>query len=193
MIQKNTIVKKYSFREVSQDLAIILMSVGFAYLLVDSGVISEWLVGSQGLEAIGPFFAGMFFTSLLTTAPAIVVFGEMAQVFPPLTIAFFGASGAVVGDLVIFSFVKDRFSEHLAALFRTQKPSARMKRLLRFPAMRWLTFLAGGLIIASPLPDEVGIALLGFSKMKLSGFVTVSFVFNFIGILIVCVTAQAIL
>ena len=56
---------------------------------------------------------------------------------------------------------------------------------------RWLTFLVGGLIIASPLPDELGISILGFSKMKVSWFIAISLVFNFIGILLIGVVARA--
>jgi len=54
-----------------------------------------------------------------------------------------------------------------------------------------LTFLVGGLIIVSPFPDEIGVSLLGFSKMRTSWFISLSFVFNFTGILLVGWVAKA--
>ena len=56
---------------------------------------------------------------------------------------------------------------------------------------RWITFLAGGLILASPLPDELGVAVLGFSKMRLKYFALLSFVFNFLGIAVIGLVARA--
>ena len=66
-----------------------------------------------------------------------------------------------------------------------------MKALFKFKFFRWLTWLIGGLIIASPLPDELGISLLGFSKAKTSLFIVLSFVFNFLGILFIGWVARA--
>ena len=48
----------------------------------------------------------------------------------------------------------------------------------------------GGLIIASPFPDELGIGLLGFSKMRTRWFVLLSFTFNFIGIFLIGLVAK---
>jgi uncharacterized membrane protein YdjX (TVP38/TMEM64 family) len=43
----------------------------------------------------------------------------------------------------------------------------------------------GAIIIASPLPDEMGVGLMGISKLKTSQFILLSFVLNAIGIFIV--------
>ena len=68
----------------------------------------------------------------------------------------------------------------------------RLRALFKMKFFRWFTFFLGGIIIASPLPDELGIGLLGFSKMKVSWFVPVSFVFNFIGICLIGLVARAV-
>jgi len=51
----------------------------------------------------------------------------------------------------------------------------------------WKIFVAilAGLIIASPLPDEIGIALLGMIKYKTKYFLLYSFLLNFIGIFLI--------
>ena len=63
--------------------------------------------------------------------------------------------------------------------------------LLKLKLFRRVSFFVGGLIIASPLPDELGISLFGFSKIKMSWFIPLSFIFNFIGIVLIGVVAQA--
>lgn len=167
----------------AEDIFIIAISLLVAVVLVATGVLEQLLVSIQGFGLLSSFIAGLFFTSVFTTAPAIVALGEIAQVNALYTTAFFGALGAVVGDVIIFCFVRDRFSKHVMDLVKESGMRKRFKTLLRLRFFRWFTFLIGGLIIASPLPDELGISLLGFSKVRYSWFVPLSFVFNFLGIL----------
>ncbi|MDP1706242.1 MAG: hypothetical protein Q8L36_00215 [bacterium] len=184
---------KQEKRDLFQDLAIIFFSVIFALILIKTDILISVLESSQKLEWLGSLIAGMFFTSILTTAPAIVTLGQMAQTNSLWLTALFGALGAVIGDLVIFRFVRDRFEEHLQELISHKTGGRRFKALFKLKIMRWLTFLVGGLIIASPLPDELGIGLLGFSKTKTSMFIPLSFICNFAGILAIGLTARALL
>ena len=177
-------------QEIIKDITIVLLSVVVAGVLVKTGVISDFLRYSEKLEFLGSFIAGMFFTSIFTTAPAIVTLGEIARENSILPTALFGAIGAVVGDLIIFRFVRDRLSEHIVELVKHQGSGKRIKALFRLRFFRWFTFLLGGLIIASPFPDELGISLLGFSKMRLLWFIPLSWVANFIGILIISLVAK---
>lgn len=173
-----------------QDIAIILLSVVIAVILERTDVLIKILTSTKELELLGSFIAGMFFTSGFTTAPAIVTLGEIARANSILPTAIFGAMGAVVGDLIIFRFIRDRFSEHLMEIIKHQGAGKRIKMLFKLKFFRWLTFLVGGLIIASPLPDELGIGLLGFSKMRTAWFIPLSFTFNFIGILLIGLIAK---
>jgi len=176
-----------------KDVAIVLLSIMLAVLLVKTQALARILTSTKEMEIIGSFIAGMFFTSIFTTVPAIVTLGEIAQANSVILTAFFGGMGAVVGDLIIFRFVRDRFSEDLMALVATKSGKARLKSLFRLKIFRWLTFLIGGIIIASPLPDELGISFLGFSKTKTSLFIPLSFLFNFFGILIIGFVAKSIM
>ncbi|MSU45249.1 MAG: hypothetical protein EXS47_01310 [Candidatus Zambryskibacteria bacterium] len=178
-------------RFLQQDLGIIVISILIALVLLKTKALSSILVSSVEMELIGSFVAGMFFTSVFTTAPAIVTLGEIAQNNSIYLTAFFGALGAVIGDLIIFMFIKDRLGEHLLELVKHDSILKKLKHWFKLKYFRWFTFLVGGLIIASPLPDELGIGLLGFSKIKSSSFILLSFTFNFIGILIIGLVAQA--
>jgi hypothetical protein len=174
-----------------EDIAIIALSILIAVVLVRTDVLVSLLTNTQELEFIGSFLAGIFFTSIFTTAPAIVTLGEIAQESSLFLTAVAGGAGAVLGDLLIFYFVKDRFSDHVMDLLKTQGGTKRLKALFKRGSFRWLTFLLGGLIIASPLPDELGVTLLGFSKMKVSGFIFLSFIFNSLGVALIGLAARS--
>lgn len=82
-----------------KDLAIIAISVVVAVFLVKTRVIVDILTSSIQLELFGSFVAGIFFTSVFTTAPATVTLGEMARENSVILVAIFGGLGAVAGDL----------------------------------------------------------------------------------------------
>jgi hypothetical protein len=172
------------------DVLIIAISIVVAVLLVQTDALVTILLSARELEVLGSFIAGMFFTSVFTTAPAIVTLGEIAHANSILVVALFGALGAVVGDVIIFRFIRDRFSEHLLQLAKHTGIGKRTKILLKLKLFRWVSFFVGGLIIASPFPDELGISMLGFSKMRTSWFIPLSFTFNFIGIFLIGLIAR---
>lgn len=174
-----------------QDVALIVLSILIALLLVRTEVLAGLLASVREASILGAFIAGLFFTSIFTTAPAIVALGEVSLLQGILNTALFGAMGAVVGDLIIFRFVRDRFSEHVAEIMAHQSIWRRFHLLFKRRFFRWITFFVGGFILASPLPDELGIAVLGFSKMRVRYFVLLSFVFNFLGIVLIGLVAQS--
>lgn len=162
----------------------ITASIVIAFFLVSTDAVATFLVSTREMQIVGSFIAGVFFTSVFTTAPSIVALGEISALGSSAWMtAAIGALGAVFGDLILFSIVKDRLSEHLASHFRNVKGWSRFSMLMKAKSLRWLSFFIGGLIIASPFPDELGISLLGISKMRTSWFLVLSYAFNFIGIL----------
>ncbi len=176
---------------VLQDIAIITLSVLVAIILAQSDALKSILESARQLQVLGSFVSGIFFTSVFTTAPAIVALGEISRSGSILLTALFGAMGAVIGDLLIFRFIKDRLSEHLLELIKHEKGWRRVKALVKLKYFRWFTFLAGGLLIASPFPDELGVSLLGISRTKTSLFILISFFFNFVGILAIGAVARS--
>ena len=45
--------------------------------------------------------------------------------------------------------------------------------------------LTGAIIIASPLPDELGLAMMGLSRVPIAAFIPISYTMNFLGILLI--------
>ena len=173
-----------------RDLSVIVLSVLIAVILGKTGILEDILASTQGARFIGSFIAGIFFVSVFTVAPATVALGEIAQSNSVILVAILGGLGALIGDLIIFRFVKDRVFQHFSYLIRISK-SERLFSIFKLRLFRWVIPFMGALIIASPLPDEIGVAMLGLSKMKNSYFILLSFVLNSAGILIIGLIAKA--
>lgn len=166
-----------------RDILIIAASISLAVILAQTDAIPRFMVSLESipLEAI---ITGFFFTSLLTIAPAGVAFAEMAHTVPAVQLAAWGAAGAVAGDLVLFFFVRDALSDDIMMMLRG--PWLRkLKALFKSPFLSWAVPVAGALVIASPLPDEVGLAMLGLSKTDVRFLIPVSYAMNFLGILLI--------
>ena len=165
-----------------RDLIIIVFSVILAIILVRAGTLNFLLISTREIGFLSSFMAGIFFVSVFSVAPATVVLAEIAKSTPVLWVAFFGGMGALVGDLVIFHFIKDRLAEDISYLIE-KNGSKRLFEIFRIRLFRWLIPFLGALVVASPLPDELGLMMMGFSKMKTSLFIPLSFILNFLGIL----------
>lgn len=176
---------------VMKDLAIVALSVVVAVILVQTGVLKNVLTSTREMRFLGSFLAGVFFVSIFTAAPATVALGEIAKSHSIFATAAIGGFGALLGDWLIFRFVKDRLSEKFLRLVRTAK-SERLASVFRLKLFHWLIPLLGALVVASPLPDELGLLMMGLSKMKTPLFLSLSFLLNAFGILIIGYIAKAI-
>ncbi|MBI5470326.1 hypothetical protein HY968_03365 [Candidatus Kaiserbacteria bacterium] len=184
-------VRKHDRGKFVRDLVIVALSIVITLLLVRIGALQEFLSVAQEAAIIGSFVAGIFFTSVFTLAPAAIALAEISQHSAPLTVALWGGLGAACGDLVLFLFVRDVFSQDLSEAL----PLRRIRRFLsplHYGSAGWLLPFVGALIIASPLPDELGIGLMGLSKIRPLQFVIVSFIMNAIGIYAIALVARAI-
>jgi hypothetical protein len=126
---------------------------------------------------------------VFTISPASIAIAHLSHSINPLVLAFFGAFGAMLGDLIIFTFVKDVFSEDVEGAIK----ASRFKRILsktHFSFLRWFGPLLGALVIISPLPDEIGLSLMGVSKMKTRYLIPATLVLNFIGIYLIAIVSQ---
>ncbi len=175
-----------------KDIGIVALSVLIAIILMKTGVLIDILASSKKLALFGSFIAGMFFTSVFTVAPATVVLAEIAQINSIFLTALFGGAGALIGDLIIFRFIKNRLFEDILYLLKKSK-SEKLISIFRLRIFRWSLAFLGALVIASPLPDELGLMMLGFSKMKTSLFIPISFLLNSLGILVIGLIAKAIM
>jgi hypothetical protein len=182
--QLRTLLKLRSMDKVHKnllvDLTVIIVSIFFAIWLSSSGLIESTLSFFSGSVIIGSLIAGLFFTSIFTAAPAIVMLASLAQTYSSWEVALFAGFGAVIGDLLMFGFLKERLARDFYALFNIDMTLVRSIQFLRF---RWVLTTVAILAIASPFPDELGLAILGFSNSRVWVVVVAGFVFHFLGII----------
>ncbi len=162
-------------------VAIILSRIElFHYLLLH--------LGSFGY--LGAFIAGMFFVSTFTVATSALILLILAETLSPLEIGLIAGLGAVVGDMLIFRLVKDNLTNEIEDIYNHVDKKKHFKKLFHSKYFNWMLPVLGSIIIASPLPDELGVSLMGISKINPVKFIFLSYILNSIGIFLI-VSASA--
>ena len=179
-------------KQILIDTFFVVCSIAAAGAIVESGIVHTLGESFKDLGYVGSFFAGMLFTSVFTTVPAIAVLAELSQNTSVIVVALLGGLGAVVGDYIIFRFVRDRVAGDVKYLLSHSK-FVRFPKIFKTRLSRWLVPLVGALVIASPLPDELGLAILGAYRMRDRTFLPLSFIFNASGILAIGLLANSVL
>jgi hypothetical protein len=167
-----------------QRWAILILTIVLAVYIYFSGV-SSYLVDLMGrFGIIGVLISGAFFGYGFTAAPATASLIAFTDTINPLIVSFIGATGTMIGDLVIFHMFKRGLPDEVEGLIEQTK----LKKLKK-SKLKWLIPGIAGFIIASPLPDEAGIALLGAAKFDGNTFMLLAFSLNFIGLLVITTIA----
>jgi hypothetical protein len=163
---------------------LLLVSLFLFVLALDTALLTTTLGAIIGLGYLGAFIAGVFFPSLFTFAPASTVIVLLANSgLNPVVVALVAAGGAMIGDFLILRFVEEKVAYELKPIaIRFGIPQI-ISYLQDSRSTNWLVRLSGALFIASPLPDEVGIGLLGISKVGNTVFFTTCYALNALGIL----------
>lgn len=174
-----------------RDIGTIVLSVFVAIFITESGIINHVLASAES-HIIGSFIAGIFFTSVFTTVPAIVVLVEIIEMNSIFIVALFGAIGALLGDFIIFRFVRDTLTENLMKFIK-EGHHTKLRALFYSRAYKRLLPFIGALIIASPLPDELGLVMLGAAGVKTRYFLILSFALNFAGLVAIGFITKAII
>jgi len=172
-------------------LTAILISVFVAIFLASNETFKSWLLHLGSLEYIGALIAGALFVSSFTVAISAVVIAIMTENINPMALALIGGVGAVMGDYLIFKLIRSHLQDELAMLFGKEGTSY-VRHVLKSKYISWTLPIIGAFIIASPLPDELGVSLLGMSKMSEAKFILISYISNAVGILMVASVAKVI-
>lgn len=172
------------------------MCMGAAYVLYHIGMF-QWLDGRLhdfGYPAV--FAAGLLFSYGFTTPFAIAAFVAMANDVNPFIAAPLAGIGAFLSDLVIFELLRVSFFGTELERLRHTHLVDRIHKLLHRDTIpervrRYGLWAMSGIVIASPLPDEIGVALLsGTSNISDRTFGIICFVMNTLGILAVLMLAR---
>lgn len=177
---------------VTHEAWLVVGGIVASILLIKTDIVAHFATFATDFAGLVSFGVGMFFTSILTTTPAIVAITELASYVPPWKLALVGGAGAVCGDLMIFRFVRSPLAQYL---IRASSNSAvrRFGGAVDKSIFWWIVPALGAVVIASPLPDEIGLLMMGLSHIRMTTFVVLAYVMNSFGIYLLAIAAQTLL
>lgn len=162
------------------DILVIIIVLLISTLLVTSNIEERILSNFVGYEFIPKFLAGIFSVNFITALPAYTFLLKVVTEQNFWTVVFMTSIGSVVGDTMIFSFLKFRLLESLLKSFKKNRHVVSLLRT-KNKILRGLLILVGFGVMASPLPDEVAVLLISLSRINHKYFIIISLVLNFIG------------
>lgn len=183
------VMKKKWHRYHYKNLTYLGISIVIAILLFKNQTFHSFLLHLGNYGFIGALIGGIFFVSTFTVSIGTVILFNLAEYLNPIEITIFAGIGAVVGDLTIFQFVRIKGLIEEIKHFFGYFGSDKLKHLIHTKYFSWTLPVVGAVIIASPLPDELGVSLMGISHMKTWKFILISFLLNSIGIFLVISSA----
>lgn len=168
-----------------KNLTFTFFGLVLAFLLSKFEIFHQFLLSLGNYGYFGAFVAGILFISTFTVAIGAVILLVLAESLSTLEIGLIAGLGAVVGDFTIFKFVKNNLTSEIVNIYNQFDHNNHFKKLLYSRYFSWTLPVIGALIIASPFPDEIGVSLMGISKMKTYKFLIISFILNTIGIFLI--------
>jgi len=168
-----------------KNLTILVLSLIFAYFVFNNETLHSYLLHLGNFGYFGAFIAGALFVSTFTVATGIIILLVLAESLSPIEIGLIAGLGAFIGDFIIFRFVKDDLVKEINHIYSLFDKNHHFKKVLDTKYFSWALPVVGAIIIASPLPDEVGVSLMGISKLKTYQFLLISFTLNAIGIFLI--------
>jgi len=131
---------------------------------------------AEKLGYLTAFIGGLLYSSSFTAATGALLLTHTGDGLQPVFAAVLGGLGGLIYDVLIYSAVNREINHrpvlrHVVAWFQ------------RHRRMRWGGIVAGALVIASPFPDELGIALLDGAGAQRRWFLPLAFGLNVLGVL----------
>lgn len=173
--------KKYKYK----NFTFLFLSLLLSLYLFGNETFHSYLLHLGSLGYIGAFIGGILFVSTFTVATATLILLVLAEGLNPVEIGIIAGAGAVIGDLLIFHLIKDNLTNEVKSLYDRFDGDHHLTKVLHSKYFSWTLPVVGAILIASPLPDEIGISLMSISKMRTYQFVLLSFILNSIGIFLI--------
>ncbi len=175
-------------RKVKQSLAatveawLVVAAAGLTVWLLQSDTLSTIMDASTAFGPLAGFVAGLMYSTFITTPIAIGSFYELAHQSSALQIAFLGALGATLVDIVLVKGVRSPLMDSILRAAFGDKLYLFARRLSK-GKLRIVSALLGCFLIAIPVPtDEVGVTFLGMSHLGAWRVAPLIFVADFAGI-----------
>jgi len=172
-----------------KNLTILLLGIILAIVLSQVESFHSFLLHLNNFGYLGAFIAGIFFVSTFTVATSALILLTLAEILSPIEIALIAGFGAVIGDLLIFHLIKDSLFDEIKFIYNKIDRKKYFRKLFHSKYFNWMLPIIGAIIIASPLPDEIGVSMMGLSKLSTPKFIFISYILNSIGLFLIISTS----
>lgn len=166
-------------------LLLLAVMIFVAYYIFSMDGVVSFLSRFDKYVYFGVFLAGILFSFGFSTPFAIGFFAVLnpSNIF---LAAIIGGIGSTLSDIFIFRTIKISFQDEFDNLLR-EKAVLKLHKLidssLTVKIRQYLLYIFAGIVIASPLPDEAGVALLaGTTKINQGVFAAICFALKTFGI-----------
>ncbi|MBI2022006.1 hypothetical protein HYS93_03990 [Candidatus Daviesbacteria bacterium] len=177
-------------------IKLVFISVIFVLLIFlslsfyNNGLLEKVLLFLKPFGFLPEFLAGMLYTSFLTAPISVAALFILSRFNSPLVIALVAGLGSMIADLVIFKFFRYLLFGKSSPIASNEIIRAIVKSLRTSKIFRKFAPIIGGIIIASPLPDELGLMVLGVTNIKTGRVALLTYSLNTVGILVISQTAS---
>ena len=168
-------------------LTLYVIAVICAYFVFQIPSVLSFVSSFDSWIYLPVFFGGLLYSAGFTT-PIATGFFLALNSSDIYVAALIGGVGALIADMGIFSFIRLSFMDEFKLLKHSsfiRHVSSGVRMIVPEKFRSFLVYILVVIIIASPLPDELGIALLaGFTRVHPYGFMVISYIGNTLGILL---------
>mgnify|MGYP001567832466 FL=1 len=169
--------KNYKYK----GLTLVFISIILTIFLSKYNFLNELLFNLKHTPFLGSFIAGILYVSASTAALGILMLSDLAKTLSPIEIAIIAGLGGAVADFVLFRFFKGDLISEITPIYN-KLGGRHLTRLMYHKYFRWSLPIVGAIIIASPFPDELGISLMGLTRIKTYQFVILSLILDITGV-----------
>lgn len=178
-------------KKLLRDLSIFIFSLLLAWYIFRSDQFSIFLNSLLPLRFLAEFLTGILYSFFFTSPLAVVSIVVLAKDGNPLLIAALGGLGSMVADLLIVKFFKQEAASDFSIIMKILGLNF-VGKALRALHLDFIVTLIAAVIIASPLPDELGLALLSWARIEYKNIAFLSYILNAAGIFIIAMSAKVI-
>ncbi len=163
-------------------LLLFVSSIGIAIWIAQSPSAKHIVITGGILGYIEAFFAGILYTYTISAVIGAVLILLLARTLSPLRVALIASFGAVSSDYLIFN--TSRFTMSALSHRFSFSIHGRAQNLRRNPYLQWLLIIFGLIVIATPLPDELGVGIIGATNVRSWQFIALSFFLQCAGMIL---------
>jgi hypothetical protein len=166
-------------------LSLFILSVILVYFLFSSLAYKPLHDALVFMGYFGTFLAGLLYPYALTTAAGTGILLILAKEQNLLLAGAIAGIGALISDIIIFLFVKHSFGDEVQRLsketvFRT------INRWIPDSVRKYLIATLACILIASPLPTEIGIILItSIKNISVKKFIIIIYILHASAIFII--------